>query len=93
MATTRAILSAFGEDRIGIVAAVSRVLADCGVSIEDLRQTSVSGVFSMTMLVTVDEAAASFDAVRRSLATVANDLGLQIDFQREDTFRASHDAM
>lgn len=87
---TRAILSVLGEDRVGIVAAVSTALAQCGVNIEDIRQTIISGVFSMTMLVTVDEEKCAFDRVQARLAEVANDVGLQITLQREDVFRFMH---
>lgn len=87
---TRAILSVLGEDRVGIVAAVSQALAKSHVNIEDIRQTIISGVFSMTMLVTVDEDAAPFDQVQTALARVAEEIGVQIMLQREDVFRAMH---
>jgi ACT domain-containing protein len=87
---TRAILSVLGEDRVGIVAAVSNALARAGANIEDIRQTIISGVFSMTMLVTVDEGTTSFEGVQTALAAVADDLGVQITLQREDVFRAMH---
>lgn len=87
---TRAILSVLGEDRVGIVAAVSNCLAETGVNIEDIRQTIISGVFSMTMLVTVDEDATPFDRVQTALANVAATLDVQITLQREDVFRAMH---
>ncbi len=51
---TRAVLSVLGEDRVGIVAAITAVLADTRTNIEDIRQSILSGMFSMTMLVTVD---------------------------------------
>jgi ACT domain-containing protein len=88
--TTRSILSVLGEDRVGIVAAVSRVLADAGANIEDIRQTILSGVFSMTMLVTVDEERTPFDVVQTQLAQVGEELGVQITLQREDVFRYMH---
>lgn len=87
---TKAILSVLGEDRVGIVAAVSGALAETGTNIEDIRQTILSGVFSMTMLVTVDEDAYTFDAVQSRLAEVAEELGMQITLQREDVFRFMH---
>ena len=87
---TRAILSVLGEDRVGIVAAVSAVLAEAGTNIEDIRQTILSGVFSMTMLVTVDEDRTPFEVVQARLAKVGEDLGLQITLQREDVFRYMH---
>ena len=87
---TRAILSVLGEDTVGIVAAVTGALAEGHVNIEDIRQTIISGVFSMTMLVTVDEDATPFDKVQESLAAVAAKINVQITLQREDVFRAMH---
>ncbi len=87
---TRSILSVLGEDRVGIVAAVSAALASAGANIEDIRQTILSGMFSMTMLVTVNEDACSFEDVQARLAAVAEDLGMQITLQREDVFRFMH---
>jgi ACT domain-containing protein len=87
---TRAILTVLGADRVGIVAAVAGALAETGTNIEDIRQTIIDNVFSMTMLVTVDEDATSLAAVQESLAQVAADLGVQVTLQREDVFRAMH---
>lgn len=87
---TPAILSVLGEDRVGIVASVSRVLADSSANIEDIRQSIIGGIFSMTMLVTVDEEATAFDVLQQRLAAVSEELGLQITLQREDVFRYMH---
>lgn len=87
---TRAILSVLGEDRVGIVAAMSAVLAETGTNIEDIRQTIISGIFSMTMLVTVDEDKTPFDEVQRLLAEAGERIGQQVTLQREDVFRYMH---
>jgi ACT domain-containing protein len=87
---TRAILSVLGEDRVGIVAAVATTLAEAGTNIEDIRQSIIGGVFSMTMLVTVDEDATPFEAVQAAMAEVGERLGMQITLQREDVFRYMH---
>ena len=87
---TPAILSVLGEDRVGIVARVSAVLAEAHANIEDIRQTIIGGIFSMTMLVTVDEDTTPFDELQRRLADAGDDLGLQITLQREDVFRYMH---
>lgn len=87
---TKAVLSVLGEDRVGIVAAISAALADNGVNIEDIRQTILNGIFSMTMLVTVDEDAHAFEDVQARLADVAERLGMQVTLQREDVFRFMH---
>jgi len=87
---TRAILSVLGEDRVGIVAGVTGVLAAAGTNIEDIRQTILSGVFAMTMLVTVDEDRTPFETVQSRLDAMANDLDVRITLQREDLFRYMH---
>lgn len=87
---TPAILSVLGEDRVGIVAAVSRVLADSSANIEDIRQSIIGGIFSMTMLITVDEEQTPFEDLQARLAAIAEDIGLQITLQREDLFRYMH---
>ncbi|MBF4508852.1 MAG: ACT domain-containing protein [Aeromicrobium sp.] len=87
---TRAVLSVLGADRVGIVAAISAALAESSVNIEDIRQSIISGIFSMTMLVTVDEEACPFEEVQSRLADVAETIGQQITLQREDVFRFMH---
>jgi len=87
---TPAILSVLGEDRIGLVATISRVLADAGANIEDIRQTIIGGMFSMTMLVTVDEEATPFDELQARLTAAGEEIGVQVTFQREDVFRFMH---
>lgn len=87
---TPAILSVLGEDRVGIVAAISRVLADSHANIEDIRQSIIGGIFSMTMLVSVDEESTSFEELQARLDTIAEEVGLQITLQREDVFRYMH---
>lgn len=87
---TPAILSVLGEDRVGIVAAISRVLAESSANIEDIRQSIIGGIFSMTMLVSVDEDATSFEELQARLDRIAEEVGLQITLQREDVFRFMH---
>jgi ACT domain-containing protein len=87
---TPAVLTVLGEDRVGIVAAVSAVLAEANTNIEDIRQTILGSIFSMTMLVTVDEGTSPFDEVQKHLNQIGNDLGMQIILQREDVFRYMH---
>jgi ACT domain-containing protein len=87
---TPAVLSVLGGDCVGIVASVSGALAEAHANIEDIRQTIIGGIFSMTMLVTVDEDATQFDVLQKRLAEIGDDMGLQITLQREDVFRYMH---
>jgi glycine cleavage system transcriptional repressor len=69
-------VAAIGRDRPGIVAAVTRVLLDHGVNVEDSQMTILRGHFTMTLIVEADE---SVDpaALRTELEAVARDLGLE----------------
>ena len=82
----KAVLSALGKDRKGVVAKIATALYECGVNIDDVSQTILDSIFSMTMLVTVDEDACSFNDVQERLHTVSEELSMQIVLQRSDVF-------
>ena len=83
----KCVVSVLGKDRSGIVAAVAVALADCGANIDDISQTILGEMFSMTMMVTLDTEKADFDTVQTKLTQVGEDLGMQITIQREDVFQ------
>ena len=82
----KCVVSVLGKDRSGIVAAVANVLADCKANIDDISQTILGDVFSMTMLVTLSPEDADFNVVQEQLGEVAQRLGVQITIQRQDVF-------
>lgn len=90
MDQTRIVVTVLGADRSGIVAAVATKLAENNGNIVDISQTILGGIFTMTMLVDLDEAKTSFDTLRNALVALDKDLGVQIQVQREDVFRFMH---
>ena len=86
----KCVISVLGKDRSGIVAAVAVALAECGANIDDISQTILDDIFSMTMLVTLDTEVASFNTVQESLEKTGKQLGVQIIIQREDVFQAMY---
>ena len=83
----KCVISVLGKDRSGIVAASATALADCGANIDDISQTILDDIFSMTMLTTLDTEKADFNTVQERLAKISDDLGMQIIIQREDVFQ------
>jgi glycine cleavage system transcriptional repressor len=71
---SRLAISVFGLDRPGIVAAVTRVLAEEGGNLEDSSMTILRGHFAMMLVVSAPDGA----RVERGLAPVAADLDLQV---------------
>ena len=47
----KAIVTVIGKDRVGIIADVSRILAERGVNVLDISQTILQEYFTMVMLV------------------------------------------
>ena len=82
----RCVISVLGKDRRGIVAAVATTLAECKANIDDISQTLLDDIFSMTMLVTLDTETAGFNEVQEKLAADGEQLGVQITLQRQDVF-------
>lgn len=82
----KAVLSVLGKDRKGVVATVATTLYECGANIDDITQTILDEIFSMTMLVTIDEDSCSFNAVQEKLLKDGEELGMQIVLQRSDVF-------
>lgn len=83
----KCVISVLGKDRSGIVAAVATALAECNANIDDISQTILNDIFSMTMLTTLDVETADFNTVQEKLETVGQDLGVQVIIQREDVFQ------
>ena len=82
----KCVVSVLGKDQSGIVAAVATAMADCKANIDDITQTTLDDLFSMTMLVTLSPEDADFNEVQERLAQVAEKMGLQITLQRQDVF-------
>lgn len=90
MDQTRIVVTVLGADRSGIVAAVATKLSECDGNIVDISQTILDGIFTMTMLVDLDETRTPFDVLREGLTSLNDVLGVQIQVQREDVFRFMH---
>ena len=82
----KTVLSVLGKDRKGIVATVASTLYTTGANIDDISQTILGEMFSMTMLVTLDEDACSFNELQERLNADAEELGVLIKLQRQDVF-------
>ena len=86
----RLIVSVFGTDHPGIVAAVSQILAGAGCSIIDINQTVVQGKFAMVIVADISRAAESVAALKERFRREGERLGVHIYAQREDLFNAMH---
>jgi ACT domain-containing protein len=86
----RLIVSVFGTDHPGIVAAVSQILAEARCSIIDINQTVVQGKFAMVIVADISRAGESAAALKDRFRKEGDRLGVRIYAQREDLFNAMH---
>jgi ACT domain-containing protein len=86
----RAVITVIGQDRKGIIAGVSSTLAEAGINILDISQTTLQEYFAMIMLVDMADSKVGFHEVKKSLDDRGQELGMQIRIQREDIFNAMH---
>ena len=83
----KCVISVLGKDTTGIVAEVAVTLRECGANIDDISQTLLGDIFSMTMIVTLHPEVADFNKVQEELRSAGERIGVQITLQREDVFQ------
>ena len=87
-AKERAVITVNGIDHPGIIAAITRALADLEVNIEDLSQTIVQGLFTMILIADITEH--DLARLQDRMAKVGREQGVQITVQHEDIFKYMH---
>jgi ACT domain-containing protein len=86
----RLIVSVFGVDRPGIIAAVTQVLAEAQCSIIDINQTVVQKKFAMVLIADMSQSRESAASLKEKFRLEGDRLGVRIYAQREDLFNAMH---
>lgn len=89
MEKRRAVVSVIGKDQVGIIAKVTNVLADNNVNVLDISQTILQDFFTMMMLVDVTEID-SLEVLQDQFEKINEEMGLKINIQLEDLFKAMH---
>jgi len=86
----KTIITVIGQDKVGIIANVSRILADEKINISDISQTILQDYFTMTMLTEMPEQCYSIGDLQTKLNALGEEMGLEIRVQHEAIFDAMH---
>lgn len=86
----KAVISVVGKDKVGIIAGVSKVLAEKDINIVDISQTTMQDMFTMIMLVALPKENMNFSEIAQVLDNTGKEMGLEIRIQRDDVFTAMH---
>lgn len=86
----KAVITVIGNDKIGIIAKVTSVLAKYDVNILDISQTILQNYFTMIMIVDLSKMNVSFEQLSSNLTEVGKEIELSIKVQHQDIFNAMH---
>lgn len=86
----KAIITVIGKDKVGIIAAISAILADSNVNVLDISQTIMQDFFTMIMLVDISDSTANFSDLAEKLEKKGKELSLSVRIQHEDIFNSMH---
>ncbi len=83
----KAVLTAVGINKPGILAAITSKLAQKSINILDISQKILTDVFSLFMILEFDEEKVKFDDLKKELDEVANVVGIKIVVYEEALLR------
>lgn len=86
----KAVITVLGQDRIGIIASITGILAEENVNILDISQTIMQSIFTMIMLVDLSKMKCDIAQLNERLGEAAARLGVEIRLQREEIFTSMH---
>ncbi len=84
------VVTVVGRDRVGIIAAVTKILADNNVNILSINQNIMDGFFNMILLAEASESKIKLVDLQKILHTQGEEIGVQIKTQHQDIFDVMH---
>lgn len=86
----KAIVTVVGNDKVGIIAKVSALLAECNINILDISQTIMQDIFTMIMLVDTGKSEKSIGDINEKFEKLGEELGVEIRIQHQGIFNSMH---
>ena len=83
-------ITVIGKDQKGIIARISNAVYKHNINIEDLNQKVMEGYFVMTMAVDMSDSSLSIGELKKELAAIETEMGLNIQVQHENIFKTMH---
>lgn len=86
----KAIITVVGKDKVGIIYGVTKILAEYSINILDISQTILQDMFTMMMIVDIENAKGSFEDIASVLEKEGKNFGVDIKIQLESIFESMH---
>ncbi len=84
------LITIIGADKIGIVAKITAVLAECQVNIQDIKQSVMQEFFVMFMLAETSNSSLSFKEIKDAITKVGQEMNMEIWVQKKQIFDKMH---
>ena len=84
------IVTVVGKDRIGIIASVTKILADNNVNILSINQNILNGFFNMILFAEASESKIKLVDMQAKLREQGEAIGVEIKTQHQDIFDVMH---
>ena len=84
------IVTVVGKDRVGIIAGVTKILADNNVNILSINQNVLDGFFNMILFAEAGENEIQLVDLQKKLREQGEAIGVEIKTQHQDIFDAMH---
>lgn len=86
----KAIITVIGDDKVGIIAGVSGLMARYNANILDINQTIFGNNFIMAMYVDLSDIIVTYKELKDKLDELGENIGVSTRIQREEIFNAMH---
>lgn len=84
------VVTVVGKDRVGIIAAVTKILADNDINILSINQNILNGFFNMILFAEADENKIRLVDLQNALKVQGEKIGVEIKTQHQDIFDVMH---
>ena len=84
------VITVLGENKPGVLAGITRAIADSNVNVEDVSQKIMQDLFALMMMTDFAGANCSFEEFQSRMQQTAEQLKVKIIVQHEDVFRYQH---
>lgn len=84
------IVTVVGKDRVGIIAGVTKILADNNVNILSINQNILDGFFNMILFAEASENTIQLVDLQKKLREQGESIGVEIKTQHRDIFDVMH---
>jgi len=86
----KVVITIVGQDQVGIIAMVSRILAENNINILKINQNILDDFFNMVMIADMTNSKVNLSELQQTLRSEGEKISLDIKAQHEGIFRSMH---